>query len=54
MFLIILPPSQPSPKGEGAKNPFPPGGNKKGGFNIKEFIICYHNSEVLHGYQDRG
>jgi hypothetical protein len=52
MFLIIPPPSQPSPKGEGAKSPFPLGGNKKGGFNIKELIICYHNSEVLHSYRD--
>ena len=52
MFLIIPPPSQPSPKGEGAKNPFPLGGNKKGGINIKEMIIYYHNSEVLHSYRD--
>ncbi len=33
ILYFLLPPSQPSPKGEGAKYPFPLGGNKKGGFN---------------------
>ena len=45
MFYIILPPSQPSPKGEGAKYPFPLGGNKKGGFKSKD--QCFYVTEIL-------
>ena len=34
--IVKLPPSRPSPTGEGdSENPFPPGGNKKGGKNNK-------------------
>ena len=33
IYVYLLPPSQPSPRGEG--DHFPPGGNKKGGMNIK-------------------
>jgi hypothetical protein len=33
-FLFFIPPSLPSPTGEGAgTKPFPPGGNGKGGVN---------------------
>jgi hypothetical protein len=35
MFYIILPPSQPSPRGEGAKHPFPLGEIRKGVLNQK-------------------
>jgi hypothetical protein len=45
MFYILLPPSQPSPKGEGAKHPFPLGGNKKEGFNSKD--QCFYVTEIL-------
>jgi hypothetical protein len=45
MFYNILPPSQPSPRGEGAKHPFPLGGNKKGGFKSKD--QCFYVTEIL-------
>ena len=36
IFLILLPPTQPSPTREGAQiKPFPFGGNRKGGFLLK-------------------
>jgi len=35
--LECRPPSQPSPKGEGAMELFPLGGNQKGGLKEKEF-----------------
>jgi hypothetical protein len=34
--MLLLPPTQPSPTGEGVKiNHFPLGGNRKGGFFLK-------------------
>jgi hypothetical protein len=42
MFRVSLPPSQPSPTGEGVVvDHFPLGGNKKGGdmINVKVFVI---------------
>jgi hypothetical protein len=47
MFYILLPPSQPSPKGEGAKNP-PARRDKKGGFKSKD--QCFYVTEILKYY----
>jgi hypothetical protein len=51
----IPPPSQPSPTGEGVvpeeRNPFPPGGNKKGGKNHTGLIIMNIQKELYSSTQ---
>ena len=44
---LNLPPSQPSPTGEGAKSSFPPWGKLERGFlKYKDMFSDYQNTEV--------